>query len=112
MFERRVDEDGRILLPRTGFWTMAGGAMGSDMYIFRWLRAVCERPEHRIGVCRIDILAHRNADLPAIGEERRGAVQTPPDFGAGCAVRVLHKEDLAQVRQRLVHSHPTNLFDS
>src|SRR5947199_10705958 len=84
MFERRVDEDGRILLPRTGFWTMAGGAMGSDMYIFRWLRAVCERPEHRIGVCRIDILADRNADLPPFGEGRRGAVQTSPQFGAWC----------------------------
>ena len=86
--------------------------MRGDMHVFHWVRAISKRPEHRVGVGRIDVLAQRNADLPTIGEQRRGPVQAPPDFGTRGSLRVLHEENLAQVGKRLMHDHPANLLEA
>jgi len=44
--------------------------------------AVGERPEHRVGIFRIDVLAHGDDVFADIGLQGRGAMQRAPDFRA------------------------------
>ena len=81
------------------------------MHVLDGVRAVGERPHHRVGVVRIDILADRNDDLAAVRLLRRRALQAAPDFRPRCAVGELQEDDRPQVAQRLVHDDAANALD-
>ena len=93
------------------FGPVAHGAIGRDVHVVDRIGAIGERPEDRVGVARVDVLAHRDADLAAVGQQRGSAVQRAPDFGARHALRALHEQHLAQIGERLVHHHLAHALD-
>ena len=68
---------------------------GGMLHVLDRIRAIRERPEDRVGALRIDVLAHRDHDLAALGTQARGAVQAAPDLRARRAARELHEHDRA-----------------
>jgi hypothetical protein len=97
MFERGVNEKACVVAAPSCFRPMPGGPMGRNVHVLNGIRAISQRPEYGVGVGRIDVLAHRHANLSAIREQRRGSVQAAPDFGLWSALLELHEDDLAQV---------------
>ena len=90
---------------------MPGRAVRRDMHVIGGIGPIRERPEHRIGVGRIDVLADRDANLSAVREQRRRPVQPAPNLGAGRALRVLHKDDLAQIGKWLMQDNAPDARD-
>src|SRR3974390_3269847 len=66
LLERGVDQDGGVLA-LVRFRAVPGGAIGHDLHVDAGIRAVGERPEDGVDVRWIDVLAHRDADLAAVG---------------------------------------------
>src|SRR5262249_39035560 len=85
---------------------MSGGAMGQDLNILAGVGTVGERPENRIGIGGINVLADRNADFSAIRTQRCRALKPAPHFSSRRALCELQKDDLAQIRKGLVHREP------
>jgi len=68
-----------------------------NMHIRARIGAIGERPEHRVGIVGIDILAHRDDIFADVGLQARGPCKRAPDFGARRAWRELHEEDLRRL---------------
>ena len=100
------------ILARAGFRPVSGGAIRLDAHVLARIGAVGERPEDRVGARRIDVLAHRDADLAAVGAQRGGGLQAAPDFGARGAARELQEDHLTQIGEGLVHLEPLETADA
>ena len=86
-------------------------AIRRDVHVLDRIGAIGERPEHRVGIFRIDVLAHRDDVFADIGLQACGAMKCAPDFRARHPSRELQKHHLAQVGQRLVHHHAAHALD-
>src|SRR5262245_2321892 len=82
--------------------------MGNDMQIVTEMSPVCERPEYRVGVVGVDVLADRDDDLAAIGPESSRPVEAAPDLALRCAGPELQEDHRPDVAQRLVKHDTTD----
>ena len=91
---------------------MAARAVGRNVHVLGRIGPIGERPQHRVGVGRVDVLTHRDADLAAVRAQGRSAVQRTPHLGARRAVRELHEDHRPHVAQRLVQAHRAHALDA
>src|SRR3989441_4359609 len=85
--------------------------MAGDLDVDRHARPVAHRPPERGRVVGIDVLVDRDADLShTLVEARRGA-ERAPDLRFAGTLRHLDDDELAQVRERLVHDEPLHAAD-
>ena len=91
---------------------MPARAMRHDMHVFGRIGSIGDRPENRVGVGRIDVVAHRDADLAAVGAQRGRALQGAPHFRARRALGEREEDHRPHVAQRLVQAHPPDALDA
>src|SRR5215813_4022050 len=90
---------------------MPGRAMRHHMEVVAHVGPIGERPEYRVGVARVDVLAHRDDNLAAIGLENGGAVEPTPDLALRRTGGELEKDDGTDIAERFVEYDLADALD-
>ena len=75
------------------------------------MRAISERPQHRVDALGVDVLADRDDDLAAVGSQRRRTVSARQTSVRGAPRSNCTKIDGAQIGQWFVHHYAAHALD-
>src|SRR6266850_4000103 len=106
-FHRSVHQERRVLfLPVLALGAVALAAMRQRLHVLERIHAICHRPQERVGVVRIDVVAHRDCDLAHVALEEGRAAQRAPHLGARHAFLAADHTDAQEPGERLVQRDP------